>query len=872
MAKELGLKSKRGAGGAALVANPPRPPREYEVVHDGERVTMKLGTRHEIERAVLPPEQWSRVEESRSGPVVSHRNVRQALQGMAYKLGEFASRGNIADHWIGLSEVQKTLSNMIVETAAAPDSADTAARVAQLNALVEGTRRGNQQCRLELAALRTFTIELYVRGTSQFLQYFRTVPLAPNEQPNYLTSYMQETSVRYIAEDGYTTARMIAKAQKVAQFAMRALHTDDVLYPIRDLTLGTDVQESAKATVDLGFDMANQVDLLAYGLVTGSLGSFTAGVAGGAAALAATYIPNSRIQQALLPQTNILPTITGVVSPAANTPGWFQIPAAIIAYCDAWGNIFRDRVAFVGDGVFDHQVSDGLLVGVVGDASAEDHLVTLGGDEAEVHQLLDLVQDDATVGVAARHRAEHEAPTEWHTVAVGRNHDRIGDEFVGVGPGAVVGAGGGQGGRAAGPRVGGVDREITDSGGNKRTRSGVARIVGVGMRTQDLVDDDLVSGVVAADVADEAERTVRVDDPRVVDRGIRRRTLVFGELVVVAFEELEVLRERVGLVDQEFGVGGPAVGGASHGIAEFGLGQNRESLVVVPRLVDDRHFIPRHALPLEQFTGEHGVLRAAGVGELHGGVECVRVADGEHRRVRREDQVSVNRAANVADLVEQWLGTEGAGASAAGRGERQRHGVTVAQRVETGLVLRAKHVRARRFGRGDQAHHLRVLLVDVHLLGQQVEHRHLQVAACGEEFDLVLGEREAVTLPTDAHRVGRDFGDRQAADEFLVAEGTGTAGRTDDLEVDGIGTTRGEVGLLSEDRANTAGTAVGVHLGGEEFEGVVLAGAPFEVLAVQFAFDLGVIAGHIGDVLGGDLICVLGSHKSGILLVVVVWI
>ena len=342
MAKELGLKSKRGAGGAALVANPPRPPREYEVVHDGERVTMKLGTRHEIERAVLPPEQWSRVEESRSGPVVSHRNVRQALQGMAYKLGEFASRGNIADHWIGLSEVQKTLSNMIVETAAAPDSAETAARVAQLNALVEGTRRGNQQCRLELAALRTFTIELYVRGTSQFLQYFRTVPLAPNEQPNYLTSYMQETSVRYIAEDGYTTARMIAKAQKVAQFAMRALHTDDVLYPIRDLTLGTDVQESAKATVDLGFDMANQVDLLAYGLVTGSLGSFTAGVAGGAAALAATYIPNSRIQQALLPQTNILPTITGVVSPAANTPGWFQIPAAIIAYCDAWGNIFRD--------------------------------------------------------------------------------------------------------------------------------------------------------------------------------------------------------------------------------------------------------------------------------------------------------------------------------------------------------------------------------------------------------------------------------------------------------------------------------------------------------------------------------------------------
>lgn len=212
--------------------------------------------------------------------------------------------------------------------------ADDVAYLKKMGTLMERARNKDPEAATELNALRSTTIELFVRATSNFATlFFNQVTLQPNEQAVYIHSFRNEVNVRYIGQDGDSRQVKAVKAQKQVFIDMRELTTDEVVYPIRDINLGPDVNAAAKATVDLAFDMANKVDVLAKTLLDTTYGVFTTT----GASLSRTWIPNSRIVSSNLPSTNILTLDDN----SGTTKFRLKVIRAILKYCNQWGGIWN---------------------------------------------------------------------------------------------------------------------------------------------------------------------------------------------------------------------------------------------------------------------------------------------------------------------------------------------------------------------------------------------------------------------------------------------------------------------------------------------------------------------------------------------------
>src|SRR5205814_1178789 len=114
-------------------------------------------------------------------------------------------------------------------------------------------------------------------------------------------------------------------------------------YQVRDINLGTDVAAAAQATVDLGWEMSNKVDLEAFNLMTAGKSTMGQSIYGDfkltGAALSRTWIPNDRIVPENLPSTNDLVlednTTTGPTSKFR-----LDVVKAIVNYCERWANIW----------------------------------------------------------------------------------------------------------------------------------------------------------------------------------------------------------------------------------------------------------------------------------------------------------------------------------------------------------------------------------------------------------------------------------------------------------------------------------------------------------------------------------------------------
>ena len=273
----------------------------------------------------------------------SKPNVRSAMAQMRGHVLELAGRANMRPDWALYDPIKETLGSAIALLNEDPKSEAAKARHVEMCAMVDAARRGNLEAQTELAALRQVTLDLYVRSTSNFSMFYSTEVLAPDAQAVYVSTYRNEVKVRYIGQDGGMRTTTAAKAMKQAYIDLKELSTDEIGYPVRDINLGTNIGEMSQATVDLGFDMGNKVDLLAYQLYLQQIGPFTTT----GTPLSRTYIPNSRIIQSNLPTTNLL-TVPNVLTPIAGGQGWFQIPSAIKQYCDSWGNIFGQPLAPTG--------------------------------------------------------------------------------------------------------------------------------------------------------------------------------------------------------------------------------------------------------------------------------------------------------------------------------------------------------------------------------------------------------------------------------------------------------------------------------------------------------------------------------------------
>ncbi len=267
--------------------------------------------------------------------------LKQALAGLK---GRVTALHSVTAHPSGMQGLDAVFTKAL--------EGNTPEQNAKLAALMERARNKDPEAVTELNALRSETIDLYVRAMSNFTAFFKAVTLQPNEQAVWINTFRNPVNVYYMGQDGGPRTAKAVKSQKQIFVDMRELHTDEVGYQVRDIQLGTDIASAAQATVDLGWDMANKVDLEAYTLLTGgkSLAAQTVfGTFNGATKdLDKTWIPNSRIVAANLPTTNALVLSDNGSGQGQSNNFRLAVIRAIMNYCESWANVWGSPIRPTG--------------------------------------------------------------------------------------------------------------------------------------------------------------------------------------------------------------------------------------------------------------------------------------------------------------------------------------------------------------------------------------------------------------------------------------------------------------------------------------------------------------------------------------------
>ena len=235
---------------------------------------------------------------------------------------------------------------------------------------LEAKLSGDPKKMLALCELRKESINNYVRARSHFLEmFFDEVVLGQNDSAYVTNETMYAQAVIYGGQDGKPRLQRAIAAQSNWLVPLYFVWSQKYGYQIEDIQRGN-VTAPAMKTVDIGFDIAAQMDWNAYLLMTGSLprGSQNGGLNGifGSFVTATTnpatkqelltYWASPRVQQSLLPTTNVLTPWTdpvpagltagrlpGMLVDSANNPViGFNAAHAVVRYCDQWGGIFMD--------------------------------------------------------------------------------------------------------------------------------------------------------------------------------------------------------------------------------------------------------------------------------------------------------------------------------------------------------------------------------------------------------------------------------------------------------------------------------------------------------------------------------------------------
>jgi len=207
-------------------------------------------------------------------------------------------------------------------------------------ALMKRAHDGDQEAKVALNALRSEQINNFIYPSLNFGSlFFRIVELGDADRPVIQNETKQQINVGYMGEDGEPVLIKAVNPQAETLIPLKTLATEKFGYRLRDIYNGN-IAASAQRNVDIAFDMANQVDALAFALLTAALGS---GGAFGAFTLTGNkvsrvYVPNTRIDTSNLPSTN------DIQAPNSNGSSKFRLEAlrSLIGYCDQWANSFSD--------------------------------------------------------------------------------------------------------------------------------------------------------------------------------------------------------------------------------------------------------------------------------------------------------------------------------------------------------------------------------------------------------------------------------------------------------------------------------------------------------------------------------------------------
>jgi hypothetical protein len=242
----------------------------------------------------------------------------------------------LAGRTVGGADLAEAVSNRLNQIASA--SADPASRKAAVDLYMAAQHDKNKL--RELCGLRVEQTNNYILASTNFMRlFFNVVTLQPDERPVVQNNTKQQVTVGYVGAEGGAKSVKLLPQQVETLVDLRYLTSDPVNYRLRDIYAG-DISQAAQATVDVGYDLSNQMDKLCYDLLTasvpngGAFGTFT--FTGNKASR--VYLANSRINTANLPATNdvVVPGTTG------STKFRYGVFAAIGKYGAQWAGAFSD--------------------------------------------------------------------------------------------------------------------------------------------------------------------------------------------------------------------------------------------------------------------------------------------------------------------------------------------------------------------------------------------------------------------------------------------------------------------------------------------------------------------------------------------------
>lgn len=213
--------------------------------------------------------------------------------------------------------------------------------------------------RVQLCGIRVETISNYLLANVNIIpMFFEIVNLGDDERPVFQNTTDQEVRVSYVGFDGGLKSAKVVKDDDEMLITMKMVTTERLRYRRVDIYRGTIVDAAVK-TLRMGYDLANQMDKLAFTLLTdptlGAFGAFNYPSADGTFPAAGaqparndgratasttgvdyTWVPNSRINPANLPTTN------DIVAPDnnANTSFRFSLLKLAKKYEGMWQGAF----------------------------------------------------------------------------------------------------------------------------------------------------------------------------------------------------------------------------------------------------------------------------------------------------------------------------------------------------------------------------------------------------------------------------------------------------------------------------------------------------------------------------------------------------
>lgn len=229
---------------------------------------------------------------------------------------------------------------------AKPEKRDpkVAAKLKVLMGLVDDARNGDNNARVELNALRTQTINNYVRANSNWLMFWRSVTLADDEAPEFEYTYKEEVKVFIGGQDGGRRRFKVARDYQKVTVDLYTLKTETPEYPTRDLYRGSaGLRELARAQYDLGWSMMNKVDRVLFAqMASVAFAAFT--TTGNK--LSRTYNVSDNVVTANLPGTNVLTPDDGLNS--GSTKFRESAVRTLATYFASWGGATIDPIGATG--------------------------------------------------------------------------------------------------------------------------------------------------------------------------------------------------------------------------------------------------------------------------------------------------------------------------------------------------------------------------------------------------------------------------------------------------------------------------------------------------------------------------------------------